>query len=376
LAEVAGLAEWPVVILGDMDPVFLELPDELIRLTLKTHQKTFTVRDPKTGALAAHYIIVANQMAPDGGEAIKQGNGRDKAERVAALAKTLAPVIGADADKAELAAKLAKCDLVTQTVVEFTSLQGQVGAGMYRKEGGEADIAAAIEQHYKPQGPSDIVPTDPVAVTVALADKLDTLVGFWAIDEKPTGSKDPYALRRAALGVVRIILENGVRLKLFDWFNYQSSRKGQIRWNSSDGTSGASTTPESGRVLAHTLLAFILERLKVYLRDKGVRHDVIEAVLKNGGDDLVDIVNRVNAVQSFLETQEGADLLAGYKRAANILKAAMTALAGLRGPIDDFFEHVTVNDDRPEIRSNNLRLLSLICDTAHAIADFDAVQMS
>jgi len=310
---------------------------------------------------------------------------------------------------------------VTQTVVEFTSLQGQVGAGMYRKEGGEADIAAAIEQHYKPQGPSDIVPTDPVAVTVALADKLDTLVGFWAIDEKPTGSKDPYALRRAALGVVRIILENGVRLKLFDWFNYQSSRKGQIRWNSSDGTSGASTTPESGRVLAHTLLAFILERLKVYLRDKGVRHDVIEAVLKNGGDDLVDIVNRVNAVQSFLETQEGADLLAGYKRAANILKAeakkgalpdgaigtlsqaeakalqkslleaskslqaslksedyagAMTALAGLHGPIDDFFEHVTVNDDRPEIRSNNLRLLSLICDTAHAIADFDAVQMS
>ena len=254
LNEVAGLAEWPVVILGDMDPSFLELPGEVIRLSMRTHQKYFAVRDPKTGNLAPNFIVVANQEAPDGGVEIAKGNSkvlsarladaqffqsedakkklieyydkldtvvfhkklgsiRDKAERVAALAKELAPKVGADADAAEQAAKLAKCDLVTQTVVEFTSLQGQIGAQMYRREGGDADIATAIEQHYKPQGPSDAVPTNPVAVAVALADKLDTLVGFWAIDEKPTGSKDPFALRRAALGVVRIILENDVRFR-------------------------------------------------------------------------------------------------------------------------------------------------------------------
>ena len=239
---------------------FLELPDEVIRLTLKSHQKTFTVRDPKTGNLAAHFIIVANQIAPDGGEAIKAGNGkvisarlsdavffqtedakknlidyydkldtvvfhkkletiRDKAERVAALAGTVAIQIGADDKKAEQAAKLAKCDLVTQTVIEATSLQGQIGRLMYEREGGDASVATAIEEHYKPQGPRDAVPTDPVAIAVALADKLDTLVGFWAIDEKPTGSKDPFALRRAALGVVRIILENGVRLPFASLFS-------------------------------------------------------------------------------------------------------------------------------------------------------------
>ena len=253
LNEVVGLAEWPVVILGDMDPSFLELPAEVIRLSMRTHQKYFAVRDPKTGNLAPNFVVVANQDAPDGGAAIAKGNSkvlsarladaqffqsedakkklidyydkldtvvfhkklgsiRDKAERVAALAKELAPKVGADADKANKAAKLAKCDLVTQTVVEFTSLQGQIGAQMYRKEGGDADIATAIEEHYKPQGPSDSVPTNPVAVAVALADKLDTLVGFWAIDEKPTGSKDPFALRRAALGVVRIVLENDLSL--------------------------------------------------------------------------------------------------------------------------------------------------------------------
>jgi len=255
LNEVAGLAEWPVVILGDMDPSFLELPGEVIRLSMRTHQKYFAVRDPKTGNLAPNFIMVANQEAPDGGVEIAKGNSKvlsarlsdaqffqsedakkklidyydkldtvvfhkklgsikDKAERVAALAREVASKVGADADKAEQAAKLAKCDLVTHMVVEFTSLQGQIGAQMYRREGGDADIATAIEEHYKPQGPSDSVPTNPVAVAVALADKLDTLVGFWAIDEKPTGSKDPFALRRAALGVVRIILENDLRLSL------------------------------------------------------------------------------------------------------------------------------------------------------------------
>ena len=259
LNEVAGLTEWPVVLLGDMDEGFLELPDEVIRLTLKSHQKTFTVRDPKTGNLAAHFIIVANQIAPDGGEAIKAGNGKvisarlsdavffqtedaktknglidyydklkdvvfhkklgtihDKSERIGGLARELAihPSINANPDFAEQAAKLAKCDLVTQTVIEATSLQGQIGRLMYEREGGDASIATAIEEHYKPQGPSDSVPTDPVAIAVALADKLDTLVGFWAIDEKPTGSKDPFALRRAALGVVRIILENDTQVDL------------------------------------------------------------------------------------------------------------------------------------------------------------------
>ena len=514
LNEVAGLAEWPVVILGDMDPSFLELPDEVIRLTLKTHQKTFTVRDPKTGSLAAHYIIVANQIAPDGGQAIKAGNGkvisarladaqffqsedaktklidyydkldtvvfhkqlgsiRDKAQRVAALAKELAaiPTIGADPDKAEQAAKLAKCDLVTQTVVEFTSLQGQIGRLMYEREGGDADIAEAIEQHYKPQGPSDAVPTNPVAVAVALADKLDTLVGFWAIDEKPTGSKDPYALRRAALGVVRIVLENENRLNLepiitsalsvlirnladkymddYHEDHFQSPGvnpedlplfKVGYDYKSSfwvlfeaqlDSLVNNTTTISDDRLKEYRkkqkecsdkivlgLLDFILDRLKVYLRDQGSRHDIIDAVFTNDEDDLVAIVNRTTALQSFLETDEGENLLAGYKRAANILKAeakkgdlpegapekpsekesvalfkalqtanpkiesalkdenyteAMSHLAVLRGPIDAFFTHVQVISDDTAVKSNNLRLLLQIRDTARHIADFDKI---
>ena len=498
LNEVAGLAEWPVVILGDMDPKFLELPDEVIRLTLKTHQKTFTVRDPKTGNLAAHYIIVANQEAPDGGAAIKAGNGkvisarlsdaqffqsedakkklidyydkldtvvfhkklgsiRDKAERVAALAKELAPKVGADPEKAEQAAKLAKCDLVTQTVVEFTSLQGQIGSLMYERESGDSDIATAIEQHYKPQGPSDAVPINPVAVAVALADKLDTLSSFWAIPEKPTGSKDPYALRRAALGVIRIVVENNLRVPLF----YFLGRSGRLAMAAmiqvvksemdkkvkmsefilqSENPDSAivqlvKTSGKAAELLASeesmdtppqkweldrygNLLAFILDRLKVYLRDQGKRHDIIDAVLASGGDDLVAIVNRTNALQSFLETPEGENLLAGYKRAANILKAeakkgdlpkgalekpsekesvalfkalqtanpkiesalkdenyteAMSHLAVLRGPIDAFFTHVQVISDDTAVKSNNLRLLLQIRDTARQIADFDKI---
>jgi glycyl-tRNA synthetase beta chain len=433
LAEVAGLAEWPVVILGDMDPSFLELPGEVIRLSMRNHQKYFAVRDPKTGNLAPNFVVVANQMAPDGGKAIAAGNSRvlsarladaqffqsedakknlidyydklgtvvfhkklgsikDKAERVAALAKELAPKVGANPDKAAQAAKLAKCDLVTQTVIEFTSLQGQIGRLMYEAEGGDADIAEAIEDHYRPQGPSDNVPTNPVAVAVALADKLDKLVGFWAIDEKPTGSKDPFALRRAALGVVRIILENKVSLNLHALLKNNSKTDG--------------------------LFAFILDRLKVYLRDKGMRHDIIDAALAGGGDDLVSIVNRTNALQEFLETDAGENLLAGYKRAANILKAeakkgdlpegapkagsqaeekalftalnnirpaidkalesedyagAMGALASLRAPIDTFFDQVMVNSDDETERSNRLRLLIGLRDTAQRIADFDQI---
>ena len=498
LSEVAGLVEWPVVILGDMEPSFLELPGEVIRLSMRTHQKYFAVKDPKTGALAPHFIVVANQDAPDGGKAIAEGNSRvlsarladakffqsedakkklfdyydklntvvfhkklgsvrDKAERVAALARELAPKVGADVDKAEQAAKLAKCDLVTNMVIEFTSLQGQIGADMYRAEGGDADIAAAIEDHYKPQGPSDSVPTNPVAVAVALADKLDTLVGFWAIDEKPTGSKDPFALRRAALGVVRIILENGVRLKTF--LSSRDEMFEAIRWAEfsnieESGNEIIQALKDKGysETLEHfvreeldkmdevmfgderdqiwikamernyDLLTFILDRLRGDLRDKGFRHDIIDAAFATGGDDLVAITNRVSALQDFLLSESGTDLLAGYKRASNILKAeakkgdlpsgeilggvaaltnplareleqalskarmdieaalspesysaAMTALSELRVPIDAFFDDVMVVDDDPNIRANNLRLLGMIRDTAAQIADFDQI---
>ena len=548
LNEVAGLAEYPNVILGDMDPSFLELPSEVIRLSMRTHQKYFAVRDPKTGGLAPNFIVVANQAAPDGGTAIAKGNSKvlsarladaqffqsedakkkledyydklgtvvfhkklgsikDKAERVAALARELAPKVGADPDAAQTAAKLAKCDLVTQTVIEFTSLEGQIGAQMYRKENsphpeasrkardskdegvgagettlrdaanaapqGEGQwsaqehesIALAIEQHYKPKGPSDAVPTDPVAVTVALADKLDTLVGFWAIDEKPTGSKDPFALRRAALGVVRIILENEVRLELgyvlerqmfesldahfgmADDHNFSGKLYEEVKLKLFDRSDKKLTVQElyndvmerevsnkwmenvfnSYHVVSSDLFKFITERLKVYLKDKNIRHDLCDAVfalISVGEDDLVAIVNRTNALQDFLGTSEGENLLAGYKRAANILKAegkkakankeslptgapskpkqaeavalydalqtaapaietalegenyaeAMQNLAKLRSPIDAFFDHVTVVSDDSVVRENNLRLLAMIRDTARQIADFEAIQ--
>ena len=476
-----------------MDPSFLELPGEVIRLSMRTHQKYFAVRDPKSGDLAPNFIVVANQAAPDGGIAIAEGNARvlsarladaqffqsedakqklidnydklgtvmfhkdlgsirNKAERVAALARELAPHVGANADKAEQAAKLAKCDLVTNMVIEFTSLQGQIGAQMYRREGGDADIATAIEQHYKPQGPSDNVPTNPVAVAVALADKLDTLVGFWAIDEKPTGSKDPFALRRAALGVVRIVLENGVRLEqLFqlklaalyvakDLNNLKTNEKWDnaafsVRQLLSDGivnkddlvrmlkksearTGEFLNTYFEVDALMSDLLTFILDRLRGDLRDKGVRHDIVDAAFAASGDDLVAITNRVSALQSFLSTDDGGDLLAGYKRAANILKAeakkgelptgaptkpadshggalfdalqsaspkiskaleaesfeqSMLVLANLKSPIDAFFTNTQIISDDTAVKENNLRLLGLIRDTATQIADFDAI---
>jgi glycyl-tRNA synthetase beta chain len=496
LNEVAGLAEWPVVILGDMDESFLKLPAEVIKLSMRTHQKYFAVRDPKTGNLAPKFIVVANQVAPDGGVEIARGNSRvlsarlddarffeqedakrtlesrydeldgvifhqklgsikDKSERVAALARELAPKVGADPDKAAQAAKLAKCDLVTHMVVEFTSLQGLIGRLMYAKEGGDKDIAVAIEEHYKPQGPSDSVPTNPVAVAVALADKFDTLVGFWAIDEKPTGSKDPYALRRAALGVVRIILENDLTISFGATFavalpahlancsallaeakiktlNELLEEGSMIRETYEKATEDVFDkmkdeksywVSDKGMQIAFAatsdLRAFILDRLKVYLRDQGVKHDHIDAVFALGGDDLVDITNRITALGSFLSTDDGANLLAGYKRAANILKAeakkgdlpttephtgttdeeaslfsaiqtarplietalkaedyagAMTALAALRAPIDAFFDQVIVNSDVAEERENRLGLLTKIRTLAGQIADFDKIE--
>lgn len=493
LDEVAGLVEYPVALLGDMDPDFLKLPDEVIRLTLKSHQKTFTVRDPNTEKLAAHFVILANLDTPDQGATIKAGNAkvisarladarffqdedrkkklqdyydqldevvfhkklgsvRDKAERVAALAREIAPHVGANPILAEKAARLAKCDLVTQTVIEATSLQGKVGRWMYEAEGGDPKIAVAIEEHYKPVGPSDVVPTEPIAVAVALADKIDTLVGFWAIDEKPTGSKDPYALRRAALGIVRVVLENRLELHLIrilfefaavkiavriameadqDAVDLLAGMKqaglidadeaGLIAERAIIGVRERYGSLISGSVMlakCSDLLSFLLDRLRVYLRDQGHRHDVIDAVIAQGGDDVLAISQRVEALGAFLSDTDGEDLVQGYKRAANILRAeqkkgdldladfdtlsgfsaddstglqralaetrpaidsaldaadypkALSALADLREPIDAFFENVVVNSDDAEERARRLALLAAIVETFHRTADF------
>jgi glycyl-tRNA synthetase beta chain len=361
LNEVAGLVEWPVVLMGEFDEAFLDIPAEVIRATIRANQKCFVLkkRDAKDGALANKFLLVSNIVATDNGKAIAAGNGRvvrarlsdalyfwetdrkplpdyaDKAakpldqrleklkamnvvfheklgtqgarvERIVALAQHLAKLVGADAAKAARAATLAKADLMTEVVGEFPETQGLMGRRYALLQGEDASVAAAIEEHYKPQGPSDYVPSDPVSLSVALADKLDTLAGFWAIDEKPTGSKDPYALRRAALGVIRIVLENDLRLHL-------------------DAVVAGAQAALPGGVNAAArvdLLAFFADRLKVYLRDKGARHDLIDAVFAlDGQDDLLMIVKRVEALAAFLDSEDGKNLLAGYKRAANILKA-------------------------------------------------------
>ena len=462
LNEVAGLVEWPVVLMGEFDEAFLDIPAEVIRATIRANQKCFVLkkRDAKDGALANKFILVSNIVATDNGKAIAAGNGRvvrarlsdalyfwetdrkplpdyaDKAakpldqrleklkamnvvfheklgtqgarvERIMALAQHLAKLVGADAAKAARAATLAKADLMTEVVGEFPETQGLMGRRYALLQGEDASVAAAIEEHYKPQGPSDYVPSDPVSLSVALADKLDTLAGFWAIDEKPTGSKDPYALRRAALGVIRMVLENDLRLRL------------------DAVVSGAQAAlPGGANAGARVdLLAFLADRLKVYLRDKGARHDLIDAVFAlDGQDDLLMIVKRVEALAAFLDMEDGKNLLAGYKRAANILKAeekkekdasfdaayagsadapdaekalasavasatsaaaacvakedfagAMKALAALRAPVDTFFEDVTVNDADAGKRLNRLRLLSALRGAVHTVADFSKI---
>ncbi|MFT6461356.1 MAG: glycyl-tRNA synthetase beta chain [Maricaulis maris] len=463
LTEVAGLVEWPVPVLGEMDPDFLDLPPEVITLTMKTHQKYFAVRDPKTGELVSKFVTIANQVAPDGGVAIAAGNARvlsarlsdarhfwdndrktplsdmaaqlskvtfheklgtvaDKVERVAALARELAPVVGADPDLAEKAARLAKADLVSEMVYEFPELQGAMGRYYALDQGEDAAVADAIKDHYKPQGPSDDVPTAPVSAAVALADKLDTLVGFWAIDEKPTGSKDPFALRRAALGVIRILLGGGVRLRLQgQMFGYLGSHfiteDLQGNWSLGDASGQGVEVAEKSTL---DLLAFFADRLKVHLRDEGIRHDVIDAVFALGDDDLVRVTHKARALQAFLDTEDGAALLAGNKRASNILAkseddltgepdagylagapesaerdliaalgaagpaaetalaaedfaAAMRALSQLRAPIDAFFEQVTVNTEDAALRRNRLLLLSAIRTAIRAVADFDKI---
>ncbi len=371
LEEVAGLVEWPVVLVGSFDPEFLAIPPEVVRATIRANQKCFVLRDPVTGKLSNHFVLVANIEASDGGAKIVGGNERvvrarlsdarhfwdtdqrdlpdyatpensgkpldqrlaklkklgiifheklgtqgERVERITALARELAPLVGADPDLAARAAQLCKADLVTEMVGEFPEVQGLMGRRYAELQGEHPSVAAAIEEHYKPQGPSDRVPTDPVSVAVALADKLDTLVGFWAIDEKPTGSKDPYALRRAALGVVRLVLENGLRAL---------SREGNFATAHGEWYSSAKS---SGLILRSHLIGrhfspFFHDRLKVYLRDRarGTISSTLCCILdRRVEDDLLMIVRRVEALGRFLETEDGKNLLAGYKRAANILR--------------------------------------------------------
>ena len=560
LAEVAGLVEWPVVLMGDFDEAFLDIPAEVIRATIRANQKCFVLRHPsphpdgekvaegrmrgstqidgstqpltpalsplagRGASLSNKFLLVSNIEASDGGKAIVAGNQRvirarlsdalyfwktdqadlpdyaqegskldqrmaklralnivfheklgtqgERVERIKALAKEIAPLVGANVDYAVRAAELCKADLMTEVVGEFPEVQGLMGRRYAELQGEHADVCAAIEEHYKPQGPGDRIPTNPVSIAVALADKLDTLVGFWAIDEKPTGSKDPYALRRAALGVIRLVLENGLRYPLM-------RRIANAHWGHLQSEAGLIGEGADENAVALSLLSFFHDRLKVYLRDQGARHDLIDAVLSMGAnpsprvrgegapdrasqdarlstgygpdegqgnptengaaphpgplsaggergasnDDLLMIVARVNALGSFLETDDGKTLLAGYKRAANIVRAeekkekdssafnaayepdasapdaekalasavaassqdaatavaaenfesAMQSLSKLRVPVDKFFEDVTVNDADPQKRLNRLRLLNALRNAVHTVADFSKI---
>jgi glycyl-tRNA synthetase beta chain len=483
LDEVTGLVEWPVVLMGRIEPEFMALPPEVLTTSMRTHQKYFACLADK-GALAPRFLLVANTIADDGGKAIIAGNERvlrarlsdakffwdqdrklklearvpklaervfhaklgsvlEKVERVEKLAEALAPYVKAEPATLRRAARLAKADLSTGMVGEFPELQGVMGRYYALHDGERPEVADAIAEHYAPQGPSDRCPSAPVSVAVALADKIDTLVGFWLIDERSTGSKDPYALRRAALGVIRLILENGLRLSLVDVLSggltstNESLNQTRLRAasRSSQFTSvGTVTVSRQSRyrvepvpVVVLDLLDFFADRLKVALRDQGVRHDLIAAVFALGEDDLVRLRKRVDALGAFLATEDGANLLIAYRRAANIVRieekndgasynespdrdrfkqaeefaldlrlkdatshsqqalkdedfaAAMTALAALRAPVDEFFNKVTVNlpgkgeEDRV-LRTNRLRLLSQIRDTLNRVADFSQIE--
>jgi glycyl-tRNA synthetase beta chain len=480
VAENAGLTEWPVVLMGSFDKDFLEVPGEVLTTSMKQHQKCFSLRDPKTKKLANKFILVSNLTATDGGQQIVSGNEKvirarlsdakffwdqdlkkpldemaselagitfheklgtqkDRVERIAELACQIAGAVDAVPEDARRAAQLAKADLVSGMVGEFPELQGLMGRYYAEKAGTKADIARAIELHYKPKGPTDIVPKeedgDSVAIAVALADKLDTLVGFWAIGEKPTGSGDPYQLRRAALGLIRIVLENDLRLPLKTEDDHkpgplETSRKLYASQNlipfplpPPDSMAGDEAIQHIYREMHFTdLLSFFADRLKVHLKEKGARHDLIDAVFAlPGQDDLALIVKRVEALGAFLATDDGANLLAGVKRASNILAieekkdkttfsgdpegdllaepaeralaaaiakakfdtnaaiavenftGAMNALAELRAPVDAFFEKVTVNISDAALRTNRLKLLSEIRATTLNVADFTRI---
>jgi len=459
LAEVAGLVEWPVVLMGSFGESFLSIPPEVIRTTIRNNQKCFVVRK-KDGALANRFILVSNMAARDGGAAIVAGNERvirarlsdakffyetdlktklearlpkfqnivfheklgsqwERIERIERLAAELAPPIGADVAATKRAAMLAKADLLTDVVGEFPELQGLMGKYYALAQGEGANVAATCEEHYKPVGPNDSVPTDPVAIAVALADKLDTLVGFWAIDEKPTGSKDPYALRRAALGVIRIILDNQLRLPLQAIL---ASHDDSLRRRLAAKRDDAPRAGDSAAAVAD-LLAFFADRLKVQLREQGARHDLVDAVFAlENQDDLLMVVRRVEALGAFLDTDDGKNLLSGTKRAANILRieekkddrsyqgapaatllreaeekaladaiatagtdaagavaredfaAAMSAMAKLRPAVDAFFDKVTVNAEDRALRENRLKLLNEIRAATRAVADFSKIE--
>ncbi|HMM91905.1 glycine--tRNA ligase subunit beta [Bradyrhizobium sp.] len=454
LDEVAGLVEWPVALMGSFDAEYLSIPDEVIRATIRNNQKCFVVRDPRTGKLANKFILTANIEATDGGKVIISGNERvirarlsdakffyetdlktklesrlpkfeqivfheklgtqaERIKRIEWLAAEIAPLVGADVEKAKRAAHLAKADLLTEVVGEFPELQGLMGKYYALAQGEDASVAAASEEHYKPQGPADSVPSDKVSVAVALADKLDTLVGFWGNDEKPTGSKDPFALRRAALGIIRILESCEVRLPLSKFIN-------TAWWGHTASEAGA--IGQSDRFSAD-LLSFFADRLKVQLRDQGARYDLVDAVFSLGGqDDLLMVVRRVEALGKFLDSDDGKNLLAGTKRASNILAieekkdrrrfdgapdaglyqlaeekalataidqvkreagaavaeedftTAMSAMAKLRPAVDAFFDKVKVNADEPQVRENRLKLLNEIRAATRAVADFSKIE--
>ncbi len=497
LAEVAGLVEWPVVLMGSIGAQFLDLPPEVLQTSMREHQKFFSVRNPRTGRIE-RFVTVANMETADNGATIIAGNGKvltarlsdakffydndlrvakagmgewtlgldrvtfhnklgsqkERVERIAALAREIAPMVGADPDLAEQAARVAKADLRSAMVVEFPELQGLMGRYYAFAAGMPAEVAAASEEHYSPVGPTDDVPTAPVSVAVALADKIDTLTGFWAIDEKPTGNKDPFALRRAALGVIRLVLENGLRLRLVDgpliaarskFIGMDRKVKAIKEASVLDALSDAgldnqlqrkvyadiiernhpeATDDEIADALddCYDLLAFFHDRLKVFLKDQGIRHDVIDACLAMpGNDDLTLLVKRAEALAAFLKTDDGTNLLQGFKRANNILTqaedkdgveysygadpkyaeypeevalfdaldaadgtisqamgaedfgAAMTAMAGLRAPIDAFFTVAQVNSDKQVLRRNRLNLLSRIRTVCLSVADLTKV---
>ena len=512
LAEVAGLVEWPVVLLGKIDDDFLGLPPEVLQTSMKEHQKFFSVRNPKSNRIE-RFVTVANMETADNGATIlagnqkvlsarladakffwendlrvakagmepwldslsnvtfhnKLGSQKDRIERIAALAREIAPAVGADPDLAEQAARVAKADLSSEMVYEFPELQGLMGRYYATEAGLDASVAAACQEHYSPLGPSDDVPTAPVSVAVALADKIDTLTGFWAIDEKPTGSKDPFALRRAALGVIRLVLENSVTVSAVDhlseqlvrharwmggsWklFELQDAGEGMTRWHpamtviSGDEVveepfsmvevrrlfengelafddEGKLRLPELGE-LTNDLLSFFHDRLKVFLKEKGIRHDIIDAcIAMPGNDDLTLLVKRAEALAATLATDDGENLIQGFKRANNILtqaeekdgveysygadikfaeddaekalfsaldaadakiapamknedfSTAMTAMAALRGPIDAFFTDVQVNADSEILRRNRLNLLSRIRNICLSVADLTKIE--
>lgn len=471
LAEVAGLVEWPVVRMGAFDQKFLDVPEEAISATMSANQKYFSVRDPKTGRLANRFVFVANLEAKDGGAASRAGYERvltarlsdawflcrqdlktrladrvpalddityfeelgsvgRKVQCVIELARDIAPLTGADPQKAEDAARLAKADLVSGMVREFPELQGNMGRYFAQAEGLDAEIADAIRDHYRPLGQDDELPTAPVSVAVALADRLITLGGFWCIDERPTGSADPFALRRAALGVIKILLANGVRWRFLkpDSIELLSSFGTSVREIRSNESNLPHTerSDRNDRRDVVSLLAFFHDRLKVYLRDQGRRHDRIDAVLMTPEgepeDDLVLIVRKLEALEAFLATEDGANLAAAYKRAANILKAeekkgpvprpgdlaptafalaeekalhaalaaaeekaiaavkaedfkaAMAALSTLRTPLDAFFDKVTVNAEDPVLRANRLALLQRLRAATAAVADLSKLE--